>query len=302
MDTAHYMGPTTSMTNILQQLTIIFDTMAFFDVLMWNFYKVTQGNHEKVPSFATRLEGTLNQIRLQCPGTVTDLEVKQQLRYCLFHRVCKHIRDSIRYLYSNPRTTYSQLMIAAHKAQSENEEACNEVRARSAMTTDPVVVTTELGDQIAKLMATLTRAGQGNSPTSTPNSPRHRSNGWDAYTGALLAAPTSKMAELVWDRLPWSTAHLPAMAQGGITTHSDQRQNGQGAKDRQEATANRRAPVLSSALGTKVGAIWLRNVPPQPNFKPVWGELRECGPASCHHQQQQPTVDPQHSLPDPKPN
>ena len=66
-DMAQYMVPTTSMVHILQKLTVIFGTVTTFDVLMQNFYKVTQGNHEKVPSFATRLEGTLNQIRLQYP-------------------------------------------------------------------------------------------------------------------------------------------------------------------------------------------------------------------------------------------
>ena len=64
--------------------------------------------------------------------------MQQHLKDHLFHRVHKHIRDSIRYLYSNPGTTYSQLMIAAHKAESENEEAHDKVRTRSAMTTEPV--------------------------------------------------------------------------------------------------------------------------------------------------------------------
>ena len=50
---------------------VIFGTVASFDVLMQTFYKVTQGNHGKVPSFTTRLEGTLNQIRLQCPRRKT---------------------------------------------------------------------------------------------------------------------------------------------------------------------------------------------------------------------------------------
>ena len=63
-DMSQYMGPTASVAHILQKVTIIFGTMASFGVLMQNFYKVTQGNHDKVPSFATRLEGTLNQIRL----------------------------------------------------------------------------------------------------------------------------------------------------------------------------------------------------------------------------------------------
>ena len=72
VDMARYMGPTASVAHILQKLTIIFGTVALFDMLMQNFYKVTQSNHEKVPSFATGLEGTLNQIQLQCPRRITD--------------------------------------------------------------------------------------------------------------------------------------------------------------------------------------------------------------------------------------
>ena len=49
-DMAWYMGPTASVTNILQKLAVIFGTMASFHDLMQNFYKVTQGNHKKVPS------------------------------------------------------------------------------------------------------------------------------------------------------------------------------------------------------------------------------------------------------------
>ena len=73
VDMAQYMGPTTSMAHILQKLTVIFGTMASFDVLLQNFYKVTQGNYKKVPPFATRLEGTLNQLRLHYLRRVTDL-------------------------------------------------------------------------------------------------------------------------------------------------------------------------------------------------------------------------------------
>ena len=74
-DMAWYMGPTASVTEILQKLTVIFGTVASFNVLMQNVYKVIQGNHKKVPSFTTRLEGTLNQIRLKCPRRIVDCEV-----------------------------------------------------------------------------------------------------------------------------------------------------------------------------------------------------------------------------------
>ena len=68
-------------------------------------------------------------------------------------------------------------MITAHKAESENEEAHDKVRARSANATEPVEGTTELGNQITKLMAALTRTGEGNSPASAPNNPRQRGHG-----------------------------------------------------------------------------------------------------------------------------
>ena len=79
-DMARYMGPTASVTEILQKLTVIFGTVASFNVLMQNLYKVTQGNHEKVPFFATRLEGTLNQICLKCPRRIADCDMACHLK------------------------------------------------------------------------------------------------------------------------------------------------------------------------------------------------------------------------------
>ena len=115
---------------------------------MQNFYKVSQGNNDGVPSFATRMEGILNQIQLQCPGRMMDLEAKQHLRDCLFHGVRRHIHDSIWYLYSTPGVLYLQLMMVAQKAESENEETWDWVR------TKPTVAK----QQIAQLMAALTHA------------------------------------------------------------------------------------------------------------------------------------------------
>ena len=120
---AGYMGPSASVSEILQKLTVIFGTVTSFIVLMQNVYKVTQGNHKKVPLFTTRLEGTLNQIRLKCLRRIEDHKVACHLKDQLFHGVHKHIRDSIRYLHSNPETTYSQLMVAARKVESKMKDA-----------------------------------------------------------------------------------------------------------------------------------------------------------------------------------
>ena len=79
-DMACYMGPTGGVSKILEKLSVIFGTVTSFDMLRQNFYKITQGGNEKVPSFTTRLEGTLNQIRIRCPGRIANCEVPWHLK------------------------------------------------------------------------------------------------------------------------------------------------------------------------------------------------------------------------------
>ena len=167
-DMACYMGPTAGVSDILEKLSVIFGTVASFDVLMQNFYKISQGN-KKVPSFAMQLEGTLNQIQIKCPGRIANHEVPSHLKDRLFHSVKKHIRDSMRYLYINLQTTYSELVVAARRAESKTEET--KVKAWSAAATEVPTGSKELGDQIARLMAALTRAEQSTHSVSAPSSP-----------------------------------------------------------------------------------------------------------------------------------
>ena len=68
-------------------------------------------------------------------------------------------------------------MVTAHKAESEMEEAKDKVRARSTAAKEAVDVSKELGDQIVRLMATITRAEQSSHPASALSSPRHRGHG-----------------------------------------------------------------------------------------------------------------------------
>ena len=81
----------------------------------------------------------------------------------------------MRYLYSNPQTTYPELVVAARRAESKTEET--KVKARSAAATEVPTGSKELGDQIARLMAALTRAEQNTCSASAPSSPRHRGHG-----------------------------------------------------------------------------------------------------------------------------
>ena len=173
-----------------------------------------------MPLFATRLEGTLNQIRLKCPGRIADLEVACHLKDQLFHGVCKHIRDSIRYLHSNPETTYSQLMVAARKVESVMEDAKEKVRARSSAATKVTHGSKELGDQITRLMATQTRAQQGTHPATTPNSPRHRGHGRGQMDRNTPAHPSSHSG---WTGLGQSTSAYSSSAASRVATASQSR-------------------------------------------------------------------------------
>ena len=125
--------------------------------------------------FATRLEGTLNQIRIKCPSRIANHEVSNHLKDQLFHGVKKHVRDSVRYLYSNPQTTYSKLVVTARRAESKTEET--KVKLSQLHLQRCPLAQKELGDQIARLMATLTRAEQSSCSASAPSSPRHRGCG-----------------------------------------------------------------------------------------------------------------------------
>ena len=78
-------------------------------------------------------------------------------------------------LYGNAQTTYSKLVVAARRAESKMEET--KVKVRSAATTEVPSSSKELGDQIAWLMAALTRAEQSSHPASASNRPRHRGSG-----------------------------------------------------------------------------------------------------------------------------
>ena len=46
-DMACYIGTTTGVSKILEKLSVIFSTVTSFNVLMQNFYKITQGGNKK---------------------------------------------------------------------------------------------------------------------------------------------------------------------------------------------------------------------------------------------------------------
>ena len=101
------------------------------------------------------MKGPSTKFCSSAPERMMDLEAQQHLRECLYYGVRKHILDSIWYLYSIPSILYSQLMIAAKKVESENEETWYWVRMRAMVAT--VEGMAKLKHQAMQLMAALTQ-------------------------------------------------------------------------------------------------------------------------------------------------
>ena len=129
-------------------------------------------------------------------------------------------------------------MVIAHKADSKNEEAQDKVQAMSAVTTKPVEGASELGNQIARLMAVLTKAGQGNSPSSNPNSPRHRGQG-GRTDRSTPSCPNSHNGQTGLGQ----TASAQSVSTGcGTGTTGQGQGNAQGSKDGQGNASNKKDP------------------------------------------------------------
>ena len=107
-------------------------------------------------------------------------------------------------------------MVTAHKAESEMEEEKDKVRARSAATTEVEDGSKVLSNQIARLMAIVTKAEQGNHSTSAPNSPRHRGCGKGQMDRNTPTCPSSHSG---WTGLSQITsAHSSSAARWVATT------------------------------------------------------------------------------------
>ena len=95
------MGPNVPLDMILKKSTIIYGNVKSFDLLMRDFYRADQGEEETIPSFATRIEGLLSQIRDRFPNQLPLQEEQGLLKDCLFHGSRKSIRDSIKYCFAD---------------------------------------------------------------------------------------------------------------------------------------------------------------------------------------------------------
>ena len=120
-DTVRNMGPDVPLDTILKKFTIVYGNVKSFDLLMRDFYHADQGEEESIPSFATRMEELLSQIRDKYPEKFTHPEEQRLLKDWLFHGCKKSVWDSVKYCFADPHMDYMQFLEECRKVEDEDK-------------------------------------------------------------------------------------------------------------------------------------------------------------------------------------
>ena len=114
-----YLCPGVSISQIISKLETQYGTVDNMDILLQKVYGMNQEKNKEVQAFSTRLEGGIKQIIIRFPNMATEEEMERHLRDHLFYGVHKALWDNIHYLYDDKQITYTQLLMAARKAELE---------------------------------------------------------------------------------------------------------------------------------------------------------------------------------------
>ena len=118
-DAVHNVGPNVPLDMILKKFTIIYGNVKSFDLLMRDVYRADQREDETIPSFATRIDGLLSQIRDRFPNQLPHQEEQRLLKDCLFHGSRKSICDSVKYCFADASVDYTHFLEECRKSEDE---------------------------------------------------------------------------------------------------------------------------------------------------------------------------------------
>ena len=167
-----------TLDDIIKKFKWLYGPMESFDTLMQEFYQIVQGKSERVQTFVLHFEQALKAIKQQHPYTMTDKEGVKHLKDWLFHRLKPNICNVLCYIYDTHNLQYSQLVMAARKAETETPGSnVPESRAKSAVvridskskgaSSDPSYEA--ITQQIAYLMSTITNQNESNNSIGHSN-------------------------------------------------------------------------------------------------------------------------------------
>ena len=108
-------GYNSSLDTMIRQLQNRFGLGETVDLLGQEFHQMMQQPKEKVGEFGGKLEYKFRLLQEKCPGHYVDV----QLRDRLFHGLSDKIRDSVRFLYSQPDCDFTKLLKAAMTCENK---------------------------------------------------------------------------------------------------------------------------------------------------------------------------------------
>ena len=114
-----YVGLDSPLDVMIDELVERYCVTATHDTLICEFHQLTQERNERIREFAGRIEKIFKKLRKQIPERYRD---KTLLKDRLFHGMHQHLKDSLRYLYTQTSVTYSELLQATYAAEVEAEK------------------------------------------------------------------------------------------------------------------------------------------------------------------------------------
>ena len=128
------LAPRATLDDIIEKFEWLYGSVESFDTLMQEFYQIVQGKSERVQTFVLWLERAIKAIKQQHPYIMTDEEGIKHLKDHLFHGLKPDICNALCYMYDTPNLQYSQLVMAAKKAETETPGGdVSEARAKSTV-------------------------------------------------------------------------------------------------------------------------------------------------------------------------
>ena len=123
---------------MIRQLQNRFRLGETVDILGQEFHQLMQQPKAKVGEFGGKLEYKFRLLQEKCPGCY----IEDQLRDRLFHGMLDKLRDSVRFLYSQPGCDFTKLLRAAMTCE-------NEAASRASIKAKSLQVSVEDGEQVA---------------------------------------------------------------------------------------------------------------------------------------------------------
>ena len=130
-DHLDFVGFHNSLDVLIEALERRFGKGQTTDKIQQQFYQLMQERGETIQEFAGRIETIYKKLSVLYPGRYNPEILKERL----FYGMTQHLRDSMRYLYKRPETTYDELLLTAKEAECEWLEH-KTVRSKQTTTCD----------------------------------------------------------------------------------------------------------------------------------------------------------------------